>query len=103
VGRADDIIKTSGHMVGPFEVESALMEHPAVAEVGVIGKPEPCSSHLMTSFPISRPGCPTDPISPLALGHVRAPNGYQCFFQEDLRHAYSIAEAIPGRQPRKVH
>jgi acetyl-CoA synthetase len=60
VGRADDIIKTSGHMVGPFEVESALMEHPAVAEVGVIGKPEPCSSHLMTSFPISRPGCPTD-------------------------------------------
>ena len=43
VGRADDIIKTSGHMVGPFEVESALMEHPAVAEAGVIGKPDPLS------------------------------------------------------------
>ena len=41
VGRADDIIKTSGHMVSPFEVESALMEHPAVAEAGVIGMPEP--------------------------------------------------------------
>jgi acetyl-CoA synthetase len=41
VGRADDIIKTSGQMVGPFEVESALMEHPAVAEAGVIGKPHP--------------------------------------------------------------
>jgi len=45
-GRADDIIKTSGHMVGPFEVESALMEHPAVAEAGVIGKPEPDDREL---------------------------------------------------------
>ena len=41
VGRADDVIKTSGHLVGPFEVESVLMEHPAVAEAGVIGKPDP--------------------------------------------------------------
>jgi acetyl-CoA synthetase len=41
VGRADDVIKTAGHMVSPFEVESALMEHPVVAEAGVIGKPEP--------------------------------------------------------------
>ena len=41
VGRKDDVIKTSGHLIGPFEVESALMEHPAVAEAGVIGKPDP--------------------------------------------------------------
>ena len=40
VGRADDVIKSAGHLIGPFEVESALMEHPAVAEVGVIGKPD---------------------------------------------------------------
>jgi acetyl-CoA synthetase len=38
IGRDDDIIKTAGHMVGPFEVESSLMEHPAVAEAGVIGR-----------------------------------------------------------------
>jgi acetyl-CoA synthetase len=38
VGRADDVIKTSGHLVGPFEVENALMEHPAVAEAAVIGE-----------------------------------------------------------------
>jgi acetyl-CoA synthetase len=37
VGRADDVIKSSGHLIGPFEVESLLMEHPAVAEAGVIG------------------------------------------------------------------
>jgi acetyl-CoA synthetase len=41
VARADDVIKSSGHLIGPFEVESALLEHPAVAEAGVIGKPDP--------------------------------------------------------------
>ncbi len=56
VGRADDIIKTSGHMVGPFEVESALMEHPAVAEVGVIGKPEPTIGQLVKAFVALKPG-----------------------------------------------
>ena len=50
IGRADDIIKTSGHMVGPFEVESALMEHPAVAEAGVIGKPHPLIGQLVKAF-----------------------------------------------------
>ena len=50
VGRADDIIKTSGHMVGPFEVESTLMEHPAVAEAGVIGKPDPIIGQLVKAF-----------------------------------------------------
>ncbi|MDX2479414.1 MAG: acetate--CoA ligase [Desulfuromusa sp.] len=56
IGRADDIIKTSGHMVGPFEVESALMEHPAVAEVGVIGKPEPMIGELVKAFVALKPG-----------------------------------------------
>jgi acetyl-CoA synthetase len=50
VGRADDIIKTAGHMVGPFEVESTLMEHPAVAEAGVIGKPDPLIGELVKAF-----------------------------------------------------
>ena len=50
VGRADDIIKTAGHMVGPFDVESALMEHPAVAEAGVIGKPDPVIGEVVKAF-----------------------------------------------------
>lgn len=50
VGRADDIIKTSGHMVGPFEVESVLMAHPAVAEAGVIGKPDPLIGEIVKAF-----------------------------------------------------
>ena len=56
VGRADDIIKTSGHMVGPFEVESALMEHPAVAEAGVIGKPDPLIGELVKAFVVVKAG-----------------------------------------------
>lgn len=50
VGRADDIIKSAGHLIGPFEVESALMEHPAVAEVGVIGKPDPIAMEIVKAF-----------------------------------------------------
>jgi acetyl-CoA synthetase len=56
VGRSDDIIKTSGHMVGPFEVESSLMEHPAVAEAGVIGKPDPMIGQLVKAFVSLKPG-----------------------------------------------
>jgi acetyl-CoA synthetase len=56
VGRADDIIKTAGHMVGPFEVESALMEHPAVAEAGVIGKPDPTIGEIVKAFVVPKPG-----------------------------------------------
>jgi acetyl-CoA synthetase len=47
VGRADDVIKSAGHLVGPFEVESVLMEHPAVVEAGVIGVPDPVAGELV--------------------------------------------------------
>jgi len=50
VGRADDVIKTSGHLIGPFEVESVLMEHQAVAEAGVIGKPDPVALEVVKAF-----------------------------------------------------
>jgi acetyl-CoA synthetase len=48
--RADDVINTAGHLVGPFEVESVLMEHPAVAEAGVIGKPDPIAMEVVKAF-----------------------------------------------------
>jgi acetyl-CoA synthetase len=50
VGRGDDVIKTSGHLIGPFEVESVLLEHPAVAEAGVIGIPDPVMGELVKAF-----------------------------------------------------
>lgn len=56
IGRKDDVIKTSGHLVGPFEVESVLMEHPAVAEAGVIGKPDPTALEIVKAFIVLKPG-----------------------------------------------
>lgn len=63
VGRADDVIKSAGHLVGPFEVESALMEHPAVAEAGVIGRPDPVAGNIVKAFVSLRPG--TEPTAAL--------------------------------------
>ncbi|GGN93788.1 acetate--CoA ligase [Nocardia rhizosphaerihabitans] len=56
VGRADDVIKSAGHLVGPFEVESALMRHPAVAEAGVIGTPDPVAGEVVKAFVLLRSG-----------------------------------------------
>jgi acetyl-CoA synthetase len=72
VGRSDDIIKTSGHMVGPFEVESALMEHPSVAEVGVIGKPDSMIGQLVKAFVSLKSGFePTEELRREIIGFGR--------------------------------
>ncbi|WP_018131710.1 acetate--CoA ligase [Effusibacillus pohliae] len=55
-GRVDDVINTSGERVGPFEVESRLVEHPAVAEAGVIGKPDPVRGEIIKAFISLRAG-----------------------------------------------
>jgi acetyl-CoA synthetase len=56
VGRADDVIKSAGHLIGPFEVESALMEHRGVAEAGVIGKPDAVLGETVKAFVSLKPG-----------------------------------------------
>ncbi|MGW3076135.1 acetate--CoA ligase [Kitasatospora sp. NPDC001132] len=61
VGRADDVIKSAGHLIGPFEVESILMEHPAVAEAGVIGRPDPVAGEIVKAFVSLKPGHDPDP------------------------------------------
>ncbi|HET7687059.1 MAG TPA: acetate--CoA ligase [Candidatus Macondimonas sp.] len=72
VGRADDVIKTSGHLIGPFEVEDVLMEHPAVAEAGVIGKPDPVAMEIVKAFVALKPGFKADEALRMALlAHAR--------------------------------
>jgi acetyl-CoA synthetase len=72
VGRKDDVIKTSGHLIGPFEVESLLMEHRAVAEAGVIGKPDPAAFEIIKAFIALRPGFePGDALSKEILAFAR--------------------------------
>jgi acetyl-CoA synthetase len=72
VGRADDVIKTMGHLIGPFEVESALLEHPAVAEAGVIGKPDPVAGELVKAFVALKGGFePSEGLRRELLGFAR--------------------------------
>ncbi len=59
-GRDDDVINTGGHLVGPFEIESALLEHPAVAESAAIGKPDPVNMEVVKVFVALRPGHEAD-------------------------------------------
>jgi acetyl-CoA synthetase len=73
VGRADDVIKTSGHLIGPFEVESLLMEHAAVAEAGVIGKPDPVAGEVVKAFVALKAGWSDSPeLRRALLAHARA-------------------------------
>ena len=72
VGRADDVIKSAGHLIGPFEVESALMEHPAVAEAGVIGKPDETVGEVVKAFVSLKKGFEaSDSLRMELLGHAR--------------------------------
>ena len=72
VGRSDDVIKSAGHLIGPFEVESALMEHPAVAEAGVIGKPDPTVGEVVKAFISLRAGyAESEQLRKELLGHAR--------------------------------
>jgi acetyl-CoA synthetase len=72
VGRTDDVIKSAGHRIGPFEVESALMEHPAVAEVGVIGIPDPAAGEMVKAFVALKNGFEaSEALRKELLGHAR--------------------------------
>jgi acetyl-CoA synthetase len=72
VGRADDLIKSAGHRVGPFEVESALMEHAAVAEAAVIGLPDPVGGEIIKAYVVTKTGFPHDEtLRRELLGHAR--------------------------------
>ncbi len=56
IGRDDDVIKASGYRIGPFEVESALLEHPAVAEAAVVGSPDPIRGQIVKAFVVLKSG-----------------------------------------------
>jgi acetyl-CoA synthetase len=90
VGRADDVIKSAGHLIGPFEVESALIEHPAVAEAGVIGVPDPRAGEIVKAYVMLNPGhAEDDALQKSLLGHARKRLGSaiaprQIVFVDDL-------------------
>ncbi len=72
VGRKDDVIKSAGHLIGPFEVESALLEHPAVAEAAAIGKPDPIALEFVKAFVALKPRyAPSEELRRELLGFAR--------------------------------
>jgi acetyl-CoA synthetase len=72
VGRDDDVINTGGHLVGPFEIESALLEHPAVAESAAIGKPDPVNMEVVKAFVALKPGFqPSDDLDLEIMNFIR--------------------------------
>ena len=72
VGRADDVIISAGYRIGPFEVESALIEHPAVAESAVVASPDPVRGDIVKAFVILAPDyVPSDELVVSLQDHVR--------------------------------
>ena len=72
VGRDDDVINTAGHLVGPFEIESALLEHPAVAESAAVAKPDPINMEVVKAFVTLKPGfSPSDDLELEIINQIR--------------------------------
>ena len=102
VGRKDDVIKTSGHLVGPFEVESVLLEHEAVSEAGVIGKPDPSAYEIVKAFVSLRPGfAANDALRRDLLGHARRRLG-AAIAPKELDFVASLPRTRSGKIMRRL-
>jgi acetyl-CoA synthetase len=102
VGRADDVIKSAGHRIGPFEVESALMEHPAVAEVGVIGIPDPDAGEVVKAFVALKNGHqPSEALRKELLGHGRKRLG-PAVAPKDIAFRQNLPKTRSGKIMRRL-
>ncbi len=102
VGRSDDVIKSAGHLIGPFEVESALMEHPAVAEAGVIGIPDPAAGEIVKAFIALKAGFePSEALRKELLGHARARLG-PAVAPKDIAFRVDLPKTRSGKIMRRL-
>ncbi len=102
LGRADDVIKTSGERLGPFEVESALIEHPSVAEAGVIGKPDELRGEIVKAFITLRPGQkPSDDLKEDITKFVKTRLAYYAYPRE-IEFVESLPKTRSGKIMRRV-
>jgi len=102
VGRLDDVIKTSGHLVGPFEVESVLLEHPAVAEAGVIGKPDQVAGEVVKAFVSLKAGYAAgDALQRELLGFARSRLG-AAIAPKEIAFLATIPKTRSGKTMRRL-
>jgi acetyl-CoA synthetase len=98
VGRADDVIKTAGHLIGPFEVESALMEHPAVVEAGVYGVPDTVAGNVVHAVVVLRPGVePSAALVDQLIAHGRGLLGAAV-----APRSIMVADSLPRTRSGKI-
>jgi acetyl-CoA synthetase len=98
VGRADDVIKTAGHLIGPFEVESALMEHRAVVEAGVYGVPDAVAGNVVHAVVVLRPGVEQSP----ALIDELIAHGRGLLGAAVAPRAIMVADSLPRTRSGKI-
>jgi acetyl-CoA synthetase len=102
VGRGDDVIKSAGHLISPFEVESALLAHPAVAQAGVIGVPDPVSGAAVKAFVELKPGFEAGPqLRQELLAHARRRLG-AAVAPRDLAFVETLPRTRSGKIMRRV-
>jgi acetyl-CoA synthetase len=97
-GRADDIIKSSGYRIGPFEIESAILKHGAVAEAAAVGVPDPLRGQAVKAFVVLRPGATQTPaLAAEIIALVRNTCGaYQA------PREITIVDSLPKTQTGKI-
>jgi acetyl-CoA synthetase len=102
VGRSDDVIKSAGHLIGPFEVESALMEHPAVAEAGVIGIPDPTVGEMVKAYvALKNTFLPSEALRKELLGHARQRLG-PAVAPKDIAFRQNLPKTRSGKIMRRL-
>jgi acetyl-CoA synthetase len=102
VGRADDVIKSAGHLIGPFEVESALLEHSSVAEAAVIGRPDPVIGEAVKAFVAVKPGIEaTTALNRELLGFARTRLG-AAVAPKEIAFLPSIPKTRSGKIMRRL-
>jgi acetyl-CoA synthetase len=102
IGREEDIIKTSGHMIGPLEVESQLMKHPAIEDIAVIGKPDALVGEIVKAFVVLKKGNNEDEEMKLdIMGFARKIVGFT-IAPKEISFVDSLPKTKSGKLMRRV-
>ena len=102
VGRDDDVINTAGHLVSPFEVESALLEHPAVAESAVVSKPDPINMEVVKAFVTLKPGIAVSEELELEIMNFIRKKLSPLAMPQDIEYVDSLPKTRSGKIMRRL-
>jgi len=102
VGRDDDVINTAGHLVGPFEIESALLEHHAVAESAVVGKPDPVNMEVVKAFIALKPEFKPDKMLELDIMNFIRKKLSPLAMPQEIEFVNSLPKTRSGKIMRRV-